>query len=372
MKTTVLLAVVALFLASCAATPVSDEQAKRNELQQYKQQMQELKQKIEVLENELSVNETKEMVKVNVSGVETRLFEHFVEANGTVEAEMDVDVSPESAGIIEAILVKEGDRVSKGQVLARLNGETLKRSLDEMNVQLGLARTTFERQKNLWEQHIGSEIQFLQAKANLESLEKRIDGMNAQIDMAVIKSPVDGVVDIIYQKKGQIGSPQVPFAKVLNIDKVKIYADVAETYLTKLKQGDMVTVSFPALERDVKVPIYRIGNTIDPNNRTFKVRVNLSNPDRMIKPNLVCVLKIRDYVSENTIVIPSLLIKEDFRGDYTYVVSEKEGKKVASKVYVKPGMSDNNMTEVTEGLTAGMQVISEGFNQVIDGTPILF
>lgn len=373
MKQNLILLIAVLFLASCASKPAEDDgQTKLQQLQTYKQELSKLKHKISTLEAELSIKEEKEIINVNVSELKNEVFEHFFEVTGNVEAELDINVSPESAGIIEEVLVNEGMKVTKGQVLGKLNTNALQRSLDELQIQQELANTTFERQKNLWNQNIGSEIEFLQAKTNKESLEKRVEGMNAQIEMAIINSPIDGVIDIVFQKKGQIGSPQVPFAKVLNMSQVKIYADVAETYLTKIKKGDKVLVGFPALSKEIKAPIYRIGNTIDPNNRTFRVRINMSNKDMMIKPNLISVIKIRDYISKEAIVVPSLLVKEDFKGNYTYIVNSSDGDYKAKKVYVKLGVNDNNRTEILDGLTPGMQIITEGYTQIIDGSIIKF
>ncbi len=366
----ILIAVTALF-AACNNKTVNDEEAKRQELQKYKQELHDLKQKIADLEKELSKAE-EEIVNVKVADIESQTFEHFIDVTGNAEADLDVNVSPESSGIIENILVKEGDHVSKGQILAKLKVDALERSLDELKVQLDLANTNFKRQQNLWNQNIGSEMQFLQSKTNKESLEKRIEGLNAQIEMSDVKAPVDGVVDKIYQKKGEIGSPQIPFAKVVNINRINIYGDVSESYLTKIKEGDKVKINFPALGRETEAHIQQIGNVIDPNNRTFRIKITLNNPDNMIKPNLVSIIKIRDYQAENAIVIPSLYIREDFKGSFTFIVESQNGKEVAKKVYVTTGISDNNMTEVTQGLTPGMKIISEGYNQVVDGSPIHF
>ena len=215
-------------------------------------------------------------------------------------------------------------------------------------------------------------MQYLQAKNNKESLEKRIESLNSQIEMTNVKSPINGVVDHVYQKKGNIGSPQVPFARVIDMSKIVLYADVSESYLTKVHKGDMVKIYFPALDKEIDAPIFRISNSIDPNNRTFRVRINLSNADGMIKPNLVSVIKIRDYNAEDAIVIPSLLIKEDFSGNYTYVVENKNGDNFAKKIYVTPGITNNNMTEIKEGLSAGTKIVSEGYNQIVDGTKLMF
>lgn len=372
MKKILFILVAALFLTACGSTNVSDEAAKRKELQQYKNELSQLEEKIETLEKELEDTKTEEFVKISVTELDTQRFEHFIEVTGEVEAALNLNISPESAGVIEAVYVKEGQRVSKGQVLGKLKTDAMERTLEELKIQLDLAETNFQGQKNLWDQNIGSEMQFLQAKTNKESLEKRIDGIQEQLEMSEIISPVNGVVELVYQEKGEIGSPQTPFAKVLNIERVKIYADVSESYLTKVDEGQMVNVNFPAIGRETKAPIAQIGNTIDPNNRTFRIRIDLRNPDKMIKPNLGSIIRIRDYVSENAIIIPSLYIKEDFKGDYVYVVENADGTERARKVYLETGMTNNNRTEILNGLSAGMKIISEGHTQVADGMPVTY
>ena len=371
MKKILFIVTTALIVSACGNTNVTDEAAKRKQLQDLKQQVHSLELQIHTLETELSANETEELVNIKTTTLENQKFEHFIEVTGKVEAEQDVDVSPESVGVIKEVLVTEGQHVTKDQVLARLNTDVLERSIEELQVQLSLAVTNYERQKNLWDQNIGSEMEYLQAKNNKESLEKRINGLNTQIEMAEVKSPINGVVDIVYQEKGNIGSPQTPFAKVINTSNIKIYGDISESYLTKVHKGDDVEIRFPALEKTVEAKINQIGNTIDPNNRTFRVRININNPTNLIKPNLVSVISLRDYVNESAIVVPLLLyIKEDFNGHYTYIVEKENGKSVARKVYVTPGVTNNNMTEINNGLNAGMSIISEGYNQVINGTAV--
>ena len=372
MKRILMVLTAAIIVVSCTAPTATDENTKREQLQQYKQELHAIQLKIETLESELSSNEKEEVVKVKITELKNEVFEHFIEVTGNVEAEQDVNVNAEIAGVIMEVFVTEGQNVSKGQVLAKLSTEILERSIDELDVQKELADINFQRQKNLWDQNIGSEMQYLQAKNSKESLEKRIASLNSQIEMAKVKSPVSGVVEVVYQKKGDIGSPQVPFAKVINISKMKVYADVSESYLTKIKKGDKVNVFFPALNREMKVPINQIGNSIDPNNRTFRIRINLKNTDKSIKPNLVSIIRLRDYMNEEAIVIPALYIKDDFNGSYTYIVDNSNGKNSAKKIYIKTGVTNNNVTEIAEGLTEGMQIISEGYNQIVDGTVLQF
>ena len=369
MKKIILLLTTAILLASCMQQTM-DEKAKRKKLQDLKQQVDELQTEIHTLETELSATQEQEIVDVKITPLHLNKFEHFIEVTGQVEAEQDVDVNPESAGVIKEVLVKEGQLVSKGQVMARLNTDLLERSKEELEVQLDLAVTNFERQKNLWDQKIGSEMQFLQAKNNKESLEKRIKSVDTQIEMTEVKSPINGIVDVVYQKKGHIGSPQIPFAKVINTSKIKIYADVSETYITKIHKGDTVSVNFPALDKEITTTVAQVGNSIDAHNRTFRIRLNLKNRDKMIKPNLVSIVKLRDYVNESAIVVPTLFVKEDFSGNYTYIIDKEKGKTVARKTYVTQGVSNNNLTEITDGLTEGMQIISEGYNQVANGTHV--
>lgn len=370
MKRILIVLTTAVILSACGSTTVNDDAAKRKQLQKLKQDLHALEQQISTLESELNASAKEEVVKVKVTELATQKFEHFIEVTGKVEAELDVDVSPESAGVIKAVMVEEGDWINKGDLMAKLNTDMLQSSVEEMEVQLDLANTNYERQKRLWDQNIGSEMQYLQAKNNKESLEKRIKSLNAQIAMSEVRSPVDGVVDVVYQKKGHIGSPQVPFAKVINTNQIKIYGDISESYITKINQGDKVSVNFPALDETVDAKINQIGNTIDPNNRTFRVRINLGNSDKKIKPNLVSILTLRDYLNEEAIVIPALFIKEDFDGHYTYIIEKDGAKTVAKKLYVTPGVTNNNMTEVTNGLTAGMKVISQGYNQIANGTAV--
>ena len=373
MKKILILLTAAVIIASCGATKTADdENSKRALLQQYKQELHDLKLEIGTLEKELGTTEKNEIVKVKVTELQNDTFEHFVEVTGNVEALDDVEVSPETIGIIDEVFVKEGQTVKKGAVLAKLNTDILERSMDEVMVQLDLANLNYERQNNLWKQNIGSEMQYLQSKNTKEGLEKRVESLKTQIEMGKIKSPVSGVVDVVYQKKGHIGNPQMPFAKVINISKMKVYADISEFYLTKIKKGDVVDLFFPALNREIKAPINQIGNSIDPNNRTFRVRINLNNPDKMIKPNLVSIIKVRDYFNMEAIAVPVLYIKEDLKGSYTYIVETKNSKNSAKKVYVKTGVTNNNVIEVVEGLTAGMKIVSEGYNQIIDGTPLQF
>ncbi|GET32917.1 MexH family multidrug efflux RND transporter periplasmic adaptor subunit [Prolixibacter bellariivorans] len=359
-----------LFACSATTTDEGDRKAKEQLLQDYRQQATELKQKIAQLEKELGTTKADKTIPVKVDTIAQKLFTHTIEVTGNVEANEDITVAPETPGNIISIVVTEGQHVKKGTVMGRLNTEAIQRNIEDLQIQLELAKTVFERQQKLWDQHIGSEIEYLQAKSNKESLERKLEGLQAQLDMATIKSPIDGVVDRIYQKQGEIAGPAIPFAKVVNISNVRIYADVSESYLTSIHAGQEVEINFPALNKTVTAPIFRKSSTINPDNRTFQVRINLNNPDKEIRPNLVSLLHITDYKAADAIVVPSILIKNDFNGKYVFVAAENSGKWKASKRYVETGRNNNNYTMLSKGLKPGEKLIVEGYEQVVDGSPI--
>ncbi len=363
-------AVSVMVLAACSAKTADNRKEKEEELKTYKSELSDLKKKISKLEEELADGSNEGMISVEATPIKTDLYEHFVDVTGQVEADKNIIVSPESAGKIVSIDVKEGQKVKKGQILARLNTEMIARSMDEVKINMELANTTFERQSKLWEQNIGSEMEYLQAKSQKESLEQKYEGLQAQLDMAMVKSPINGIVDDIIQKQGEMGTPSAPFARLVNIDHVYINADISETYLQKVNAGDKVKLEFPVLNKTLDATIYRTSSVIDPDARTFRVRVNLDNPDQEIKPNMLATLKLRTFSAENAVVVPSILVKKDFSGEFVFTVATENGKTIAHKQYIKTGIKDNNNTLVTEGLKAGDQLITKGYAQVVDGSVI--
>ncbi len=366
------LALIVLVMAACSAKTASNKAEKEEELKTYKKELSDLKKKIAKLEEELVDDSGIGAVGVVITPIEYQLYEHFVDVTGKVEADKNILVSPEAAGKIIAIDVKEGDRVKKGQVLARLNTEMIERSLDEIKINLQLASTTFDRQANLWNQNIGSEMEYLQAKSQKESLEQKLEGLQAQLDMAHLRAPINGVVDDIIQRQGEMAGPQMPFARLVNIDQVYVSADISEMYLQKVKAGDKVQLDFPVLNTTMDAKVYRTSSVIDADSRTFSVRINLNNASGDIKPNMLTVLKLRTFAAENAIVVPSILVKKDFTGEFVFIASEKEGKMVAKKQYITSGIKDNNNTLVTDGLNVADKLITRGYAQVVDGSVISF
>ena len=363
------LIILALAGFGCSSKVADDRLVKEEQLAEYRTELDDLQKKITQLESELSATADKGLVNVALTMVKEQPFAHFIEVLGTVQSDQNLVVSPETSGNILEILVKEGDRVNKGAVLARLNTDALDRSVQEMEVNLDLAKTMFERQELLWNQSIGSEVQYLQAKSNKETLERRLDGLRAQQAMAVITAPVSGIVDDLLQRKGEMASPAIPFARIVNLDKVYITGDVAEVYLNKIVEGDSVLVEFPVLNLSVPEVITRTSSVLDADSRTFRIRVDMMNRNQRILPNLMAVFKLQTYQRPQAIVVPSILIKKDFNGAFLFVADiDADKKEVARKRYIVSTISNNNETVIDSGLSAGDRIITEGYAQVADGT----
>ncbi len=366
------------YLVSCgggnAATDNSVE-GKKKQLEEYKKQYADLKVKIDALENELRGQDAI-ATKVNLKLVETQPvlqkdFAHFIEVQGNVESDKNVSVAPEMNGIILRINVERGQAVSQGQVIAEIDAEPIRKNISELETRLELAKTMFERQENLWKQQIGSEIQYLQAKNSKESLERSLESLKAQLKKAYVKAPINGVVDEIFVKQGEMANPAVPLARVVNLSEVQIKADVSEAYVPSVRKGDAVVVSFPSLQKEMPARISNVGQFIEPANRTFKVEVRLANKDGFLKPNTLAVVKIKDFEQKNAIVIPTHLIQQSTDGkEFVFVIRQNEKKNVAAKVAIKTGKSYGGETLVIEGLQAEDILISKGYNEVIDGEEV--
>lgn len=310
-------------------------------------------------------------IPVYVKQMKPERFQHFIQVNGSVEAEKDAVISPEINGQIKTIHVQEGDRVSKGQLLVSLNTSVTESTIAELKTGLDLAIKLFEKQNELWSQNIGSEIQYLEAKNAKESAETRLKTLQAQLEMARIKAPFDGIVEELYSKVGELASPGIGLLHVINLSALRIEAAVSETYIANLKEGDTVELEFPSFpEMHIVVPIHRIGNVIQPQSRTFTIELRLVNPGEVIKPNMLTRVKINDFSDDNALIVPAFILKQDKTGSYLYVAQKNSELLTATKRYVKEGPTYENKTMILSGLNPGDRVIIEGYNQVNNGIPI--
>lgn len=294
-------------------------------------------------------------------------FKHYLELQGSVETKKNVVITPEMPGILTKVYVKEGDRVVKGQLLAQIDDGGLSQQIASLQIQADLAKTTFDRQSRLWDQKIGSEIQYLQAKSAFESAVESVNQLKQQLAKSNIRAPFTGVVDDVITEQGNVvAAGQTQLIRIVNLDDMYIQTDVPESYITSIVDGKEVEVMFPVLGKTLKSSIRQTGNFINPANRTFKVEIAVPNKNRTIKPNLTARLKINDYTSDKAILIPQSIISENASAEqYVYVLKEKvEDKAVANQVVITTGKTQGDKIEVLSGLNENDELIVEGARSV--------
>ena len=302
----------------------------------------------------------KRLPSVTVFNAKEKLFQHFIEVQGTVEADQSVELYPENSGSITNIYVKEGQKVYKGQTLIQIDNSVLKSSIVELETQFELAKTTFERQKRLWDQNIGSEIQFLQAKAQKEGLENSLESLKAQEKKLKISAPFSGTIDEMFAKIGGLAAPMIPAVRLVNLNQIHVESEVTETYLKYIRKGTQVELFFPSIGKNVSANVSQVGNYINPNNRSFKVRVDINNQNNELKANLLADIKINDF-KEIGIVIPAKLIQKDREGkQYVYTVIKEKGNYLSKKNYIKAGMTYETDAFIIEGIQIDDLIVDKG------------
>lgn len=376
MKSTYLSLLVAALLVACAEPKKEGLEGKKAELAELRKQQADLNAKVAALQAEVTkldpqAQETAKTKTVAVAPVTPTTFRHFIEVQGTIDAKNNVLVSPRSGGAVVAVYVKEGDAVRAGQVLAKVDDQILRESIAEIKTQYELANTVYEKQANLWKQQIGTELQYLQAKNNKESIEKRLATLNSQLAQANITSPIAGVVDQVNVKPGESAMPGMGVVRVVNLSQLKVVAKVADTYVANVRKGDLVKVKFPDLNKEINARVSFVGTTVDPLSRTFEIEATLP-PSRDLKPNQLAVVNINDVNKPNAIVINQNLIQNTEKGQVVYVAVAEGSKKTAKAKVVKTGQSYNGQVEVTDGLAAGDQLVTQGYQELVDGQPVSF
>ena len=366
-----------LFIAATLAISCGKE-AKKSSLEELNAQKTTLVTKIDSLNTLLKSVETeiskldsdKNLQTVTVIPVKNDVFKHFLEIQGVAQANKNIEISPELGGTVTAILVKEGQKVQAGQLLIQLDDSSIKNSINELNTQLSLAKTTFERQERLWNQKIGSEMQYLQAKAQKESLENNLSSLRTQARKMRITAPFSGVVDEIFPRLGELTSPQMPAVRLLNLDNIYVEADVTETYLPIVKAGTETVVHFTSINKEINSKISQVGNYINPANRSFKIRINIDNKDQSIKPNLLADIKIVDFETMG-IIIPATLVQQDQNGNnYVFTVVTENNEQRVVKNIITITNEYNNEVFVSAGLKENDTLVNAGARFVKDGDQV--
>ncbi|MDO6744367.1 efflux RND transporter periplasmic adaptor subunit [Tenacibaculum soleae] len=375
---------IALLLTSCGGSKKQsvEEVLASNDLTKIRTkkaaldaQVQALSGDIKILNDKISeLDTTKRIPLITVIDAKQTVFNHYLELQGDVKTKQNVLVYPEMAGQLYKIYVKEGQYVKKGQILARIDDGGLSSQLAQIEAQAALASTTFERQKRLWEQKIGSEIQFLQAKTTYESQKSAVSQLKRQLSKSVITAPFSGVIDDVIKDQGTVVAPGPgsEVFRIVNLQNMYIETNVPEGYITSIKKGKSVKVEFPVLGQTIDSEIRQAGNFINPANRTFKVEIAVNNKDKSIKPNLTAKLKINDYTNKEALLIPLSIISENAKGEqYVYVVTDVKNKKgIAKQKIITTGKTQGDVVEVLEGIVIGSQVIMEGARSVQNGQQV--
>jgi len=382
MKKAILFLITLITLVSCGGDNQSVDavidsgdmtaiKAKRAEMNK---QQRELKAEIDKLNQYIDTHEKKERpALVTAEVIKDTLFKHYVEVQGNVETDQNVVLNAEYSGVLTNVYVKEGQRVSKGQRLAKIDDGGLSSQVAQQEAQMALAQTTFERQQRLWEQKIGSEIQFLQAKTNYESAKNVTQQLRSQLSKTVITAPFSGVVDEIISDPGQVVVPgQTPIIRLVNLSNMYVKASIPETYLTNIKKGTQVKVNLASINEEFTGTVRQVSNYINPNNRSFDIQIEIPNKDGLVKPNLIATVNVNDYSAENVITVPENILQENAAGEtiaYLYqAVNDSVG--VAKRVLLETGLSYENHTEVKSGLKKGDTIIKEGAKTLRDGQKV--
>ncbi len=363
-----LIILMILGLMACGKPAAKNPESIKKEIQKTKQEIGKLEKKVKDLKLKLKANypeEEKATLLVKTKTMKYETFEHSFIANGSIEAVREAMVGAELSGRLQTIHVKEGQRIQEGDLLVTLNSSIIENNLAEVRTSSKLARTVYEKRKRLWDKKIGSELEFLQAKNAKESLEDRERALEAQLEMTRIQTPIAGIIENIAVKKGAMALPGLNLLHIVDLRELYVNADISESYLGKIKPGDMVNITFPAYpDFEIKSKIHRIGNVINPENRTVEIQMKVKNQKEILKPNNLVVIKMVDFSTDQALLVPSIVIKKDMQGEYIYIATKEEDLWIAKKTYITAGLSEGNITMVKSGLSPDQKVIIQGYNLV--------
>lgn len=369
MKKISFILIATAFLMSCGGKKTTEQQ-----IADLKKEKEKIEASIKDLEDKLPPKQENASKKaISVESIKTSEFKHFIELQGNVEAEENMWVTS-TGGIITRVFVKEGDVVRVGQVLAETDMTPMISAIEEAKNGLSLATTVYEKQKRLWDQNIGSEIQYLQAKTNKENVEKTIDRLQAQLNMSKMKSPINGTVDEVKVRLGEMASPGTPYSgiRVINTNKLSVKAKLSDTYLSKVKKGDKVQIVFPDIDKTIESQLTFVGNVVNAQNRSFTVESQLNNSGGDFAANMIAKMMINDINIKDAITVPTNIIQKSLDGTFVLLVEAKNGKQIAKKRMITIGLEYNGVTQILSGLNVGDKYISFGYSEINEGQMVTF
>jgi len=369
MKFLALVSIISILVA-CAPP-----QGKRGQLAKLEKKRDALTAQIEQLKQELNGSKAAaktepKLMYVNIAPVAQGLFQHYIKVQGTIESDNNILLPPSSPGIVKKIHVNAGDRVRKGQLLAELDGAILESTIAELENSLALANTIFERQQRLWKKNIGSEIEFLQAKNNKESLEKKLETVQEQYKLTRLISPISGTIDEVLIKEGEMAQAGYGAIHIVQLSNLKIKADLSENYISRIKKNDQVLVLIPSLGKELELKIEAVSQVIDSKNRTFRLEIKIPASEREVKPNMLTVLTINDYSNPEAITVPQKILQETGQEYFLFVAVQTNGSWVAKRRSVTIGEDYGDYVEIMKGLQTGEHVVVFGYQNLSDGQPL--
>jgi RND family efflux transporter MFP subunit len=382
MKKILFISLMGLIITSCggdAKTDSVDKAIESKNITKIKTTRAEIQKQYDAIGAELAkldaalaeLDTIKKVALVSTAVVKDTVFTHYIDIQGNVDTRQNLIIYPEFSGALSQIYVKIGQKVSKGQNLAKIDDGGLSNQLAQMETQAALAKTTFERQKNLWDKKIGSEIQYLQAKTNYESQMKAVAQMKAQLAKTIVRAPFSGIIDEVITDKGQVVGPGQQLMRIVNLSDMYVSANIPESFIGKIKVGAIVDVQVKSIGKTYQGRVRQVGNYINPNNRNFSIEVAVPNKDNLLRPNQVAVLKIEDYKKPNAILVPESIVTENAAGEkilYTVDVASKEPKAVKKTITI--GLTSGSNVEVKSGLNKGETIIIEGARSVQNGDQV--
>lgn len=379
MKNIISISLVALLLFSCGnsaeksvedvieTNDLSEIRAKKVELSKQQRNLTLQMEQLDAAITRLDPNTSIPVVTTQI--IKDTLFRHYTRVQGDVATRENIIIYPEFSGLLTKVHVAEGQQVARGALLATIDDGGLRSQFSQLESQAALAKTTFERQQRLWEQNIGSEIQFLEAQTAYRSAQNAVDQLRSQLGKTSVRAPFSGVIDEVITDEGQVVNPgQNQLFRLVNLQNMYVQASVPETYLNMIKTGTNVIVEIPAINEQFEGQVKQVGSYINPNNRTFQVEVSIPNSGGLVKPNLIATVRLNDYTSENAIIIPESAIQKNSMGESVVYTFQKENDTIgtAQRVIIETGYNQDNRVEVTSGLEPGAEIIVQGARNLRD------
>lgn len=374
MKNSILILALAILMGACNGGSEADKlKAKLEKIEKDIQsktiEAAELKDEIAKLDPEFA-KVTDQSVLIKSETVQPKDFKHKIQVQGEVASRKNITMGAETMGRVTQVNVSPGDMVKRNQLLVKLDAPTTENSIKELKTALDLAKTIFEKQKNLWEQKIGTEVQYLEAKNRKETLERQLATAQSQLEMAFVRAPFNGRINDVSVNTGELVQPGMPILNMVSQEEMYLKAAVSEDYINDFDQGDSVEVYLPSIKKSFSTVISSVSYVINPANRTFQLEVKVNDFVDQLKPNQFTRLTLVDYENENAIVVPSDIVQQDNIGNFVYVVKSDKKQKKAEKVRVQRGKTYNGYTEILKGIKSGDVIISEGYREAVNGIAV--